>query len=102
MRQVHSPQYFHRFPANLVYSALTRSLFLFVFIEHQSRCRLPIGGGRPSMTRSQCARITRVGAPMSAQLPATILYVDDNEANRHTFGWIFRSAGFEVKEAASG
>ena len=39
---------------------------------------------------------------MSIHSPATILYVDDSEANRNSFGWIFRRAGFEVKEAASG
>jgi PAS domain S-box-containing protein len=32
----------------------------------------------------------------------SILYVDDDEDNRHAFGWLFRSAGFEVKEAATG
>jgi signal transduction histidine kinase len=32
----------------------------------------------------------------------SILYVDDDEDNRQAFGWLFRSAGFEVKEASTG
>jgi CheY-like chemotaxis protein len=32
----------------------------------------------------------------------TILYVDDDEVNRHALTWFFRQAGFAVKEAASG
>ncbi len=39
---------------------------------------------------------------MSAQPQATILYVDDDETHRRALGWIFRSAGFAVKEAGSG
>src|SRR5262249_48616830 len=34
--------------------------------------------------------------------PVSILYVDDDEDNRQAFGWLFRSAGFDVKEAATG
>ncbi len=32
----------------------------------------------------------------------TVLYVDDDEINRNTFALVFREAGFEVKEAATG
>src|SRR6516165_4454109 len=32
----------------------------------------------------------------------TILYVDDDRQNRETYGLIFRQAGFDVKEAATG
>jgi PAS domain S-box-containing protein len=32
----------------------------------------------------------------------TVLYVDDDEINRTTFALVFREAGFEVKEAATG
>ena len=32
----------------------------------------------------------------------TILYVDDDEINRNTFALVFREAGFDVKEAATG
>src|SRR6516162_9997162 len=39
---------------------------------------------------------------ISPHPPVSILYVDDDEDNRHAFGWLFRSAGFEVKEAATG
>ena len=39
---------------------------------------------------------------MSEQPQGTVLYVDDNEAHRHAFSMIFREAGFEVKEAATG
>ena len=34
--------------------------------------------------------------------PATILYVDDDDANRRLLGWIFRNEGFQVLEAATG
>jgi PAS domain S-box-containing protein len=39
---------------------------------------------------------------MSDLTRATILYVDDNAASRDSFAWLFRSAGFEVKEAGTG
>jgi PAS domain S-box-containing protein len=39
---------------------------------------------------------------MSAKQRSTILYVDDDPGNRHAFGWLLRSAGYEVKEAATG
>src|ERR1700694_5739798 len=39
---------------------------------------------------------------MIEQPQGTVLYVDDNEAHRHAFSMIFREAGFEVKEAATG
>ncbi|HVS36789.1 MAG TPA: response regulator, partial [Gemmataceae bacterium] len=32
----------------------------------------------------------------------TILFVDDDDANRRFLGWIFRNEGFEILEAASG
>jgi signal transduction histidine kinase len=34
--------------------------------------------------------------------PPAILLVDDEPANRHTYGYLFRSAGFAVLEAATG
>ena len=33
---------------------------------------------------------------------ATILYVDDDDANRRLLGWIFRNEGFQVLEAGTG
>jgi PAS domain S-box-containing protein len=39
---------------------------------------------------------------MSAEGRSTILYVDDDPANRQMFGWLLRTAGYEVKEAATG
>src|SRR5262249_44969116 len=39
---------------------------------------------------------------MAAHAPAKILYVDDDEASRRAFTWIFRNAGFDVKEAGTG
>ncbi len=39
---------------------------------------------------------------MSTQHPVSILYVDDDEDNRLAFGSLFRSVGFQVKEAATG
>jgi signal transduction histidine kinase len=34
--------------------------------------------------------------------PVTILYVDDDYNSRMAFSWLFRNAGFEVREAATG
>src|SRR5207247_5464989 len=45
---------------------------------------------------------TRKDRTMSEQRKDTILYVDDDEANRRTFTWIFQAAGFNVREAATG
>jgi two-component system cell cycle sensor histidine kinase/response regulator CckA len=39
---------------------------------------------------------------MSVSHQGTVLYVDDDAANRKTFALVFREAGFEVKEAATG
>jgi PAS domain S-box-containing protein len=39
---------------------------------------------------------------MSTQTPVSILYVDDDADTRQAFGWLFRSAGFTVKEASTG
>jgi PAS domain S-box-containing protein len=39
---------------------------------------------------------------MSKRREGTVLYVDDDECNRNTFALVFREAGFDVKEAASG
>jgi PAS domain S-box-containing protein len=39
---------------------------------------------------------------MTKQPEGTVLYVDDDESNRNTFALVFREAGFEVKEAATG
>jgi two-component system cell cycle sensor histidine kinase/response regulator CckA len=39
---------------------------------------------------------------MSAHARPTILFVDDEEANRRAFTWLLRSEGFDVTEAASG
>ena len=39
---------------------------------------------------------------MLPQKNATILFVDDDDANRRLLGWIFRNEGFQVMEAASG
>ena len=39
---------------------------------------------------------------MSEQELATILHVDDNEANRYIVARILRNAGFEIKEAVTG
>jgi PAS domain S-box-containing protein len=39
---------------------------------------------------------------MTKQPKGTVLCVDDNEANRATFALVFRDAGFEVVEAATG
>ena len=35
-------------------------------------------------------------------VPATILFVDDDDANRRLMTWIFRSAGFQILEAGTG
>src|SRR6516225_404139 len=42
------------------------------------------------------------GTTVATQTPITILYVDDEEANRRSFSWIFRNEGFRVREAATG
>src|SRR4051794_40942168 len=39
---------------------------------------------------------------MATQPQGTVLYVDDDEANRRAFALVFREAGFEVKEAGTG
>jgi PAS domain S-box-containing protein len=39
---------------------------------------------------------------MSAQVPVSVLHVDDDEANRETLAWVLRAEGFTVKEAATG
>ena len=39
---------------------------------------------------------------MTKSPEGTVLYVDDDASNRNTFALVFREAGFEVKEAASG
>src|SRR5438067_2047681 len=39
---------------------------------------------------------------MVTQPAVTVLYVDDDALNRETFTWIFRNAGYAVKEAATG
>jgi signal transduction histidine kinase len=39
---------------------------------------------------------------MADKPPSTVLYVDDDETNRLTLSWVFRKAGFEVKEASTG
>jgi PAS domain S-box-containing protein len=39
---------------------------------------------------------------MTEQPQGSILYVDDDEVNRHACAWLFREAGFEVLEAATG
>src|SRR5947209_3208091 len=39
---------------------------------------------------------------MAEQRKGTILYVDDDEANRRALTWVFEAAGFEVREAATG
>jgi PAS domain S-box-containing protein len=39
---------------------------------------------------------------MDSPRTATILYVDDEEANRRSVAWYFRTVGFEVREAATG
>jgi PAS domain S-box-containing protein len=39
---------------------------------------------------------------MSAPAQPTILYVDDDPANRNTFSWLLRQAGYAVTEAATG
>jgi PAS domain S-box-containing protein len=39
---------------------------------------------------------------MTERLGGTVLYVDDNEVNRHAFSWLLRRAGFDVREAATG
>src|SRR5262245_10090862 len=53
-----------------------------------------------------CAIAVQIAEPeevsMATQTPVSILYVDDDEDNRQAFGWLFRSAGFEVKEASTG
>src|SRR6516165_5533688 len=54
--------------------------------ERRPRRRGPPRGGREG--------------PMHS--PATILLVDDEPANRHTYGYLFRAAGFTVLEAATG
>src|SRR5262245_21363250 len=52
-------------------------------------------GGRAGTGREGEAR-------MSTEPRPTILYVDDDESHRRAFSWIFRNAGFEVKEAGTG
>src|SRR3954454_24116981 len=42
------------------------------------------------------------GPDMADHRKGTILYVDDDEANRRAFTWIFEAAGFNVREAATG
>lgn len=39
---------------------------------------------------------------MTAQAPASILFVDDDAINRQTLSWLFRDAGYDVVEAGSG
>lgn len=39
---------------------------------------------------------------MTERPRATVLFVDDDEANRHAFSWLFRAAGFDVQEASTG
>src|SRR3954468_8583498 len=39
---------------------------------------------------------------MAARPPASILFVDDDEANREAFSWVLRSAGFQARQAATG
>jgi PAS domain S-box-containing protein len=39
---------------------------------------------------------------MSEQPEGTVVYVDDDELNRNLFALVFREAGFDVKEAATG
>jgi PAS domain S-box-containing protein len=39
---------------------------------------------------------------MSEVAPPSILYVDDDEANRQAFTWILRHAGFQTREATTG
>jgi two-component system cell cycle sensor histidine kinase/response regulator CckA len=39
---------------------------------------------------------------MSGREGSTILFVDDDAANRNTFSWLLRSAGYVVREAATG
>jgi CheY-like chemotaxis protein len=39
---------------------------------------------------------------MTEQPQGTILYVDDDDANRRACTWLFRQVGFDVKEAATG
>jgi signal transduction histidine kinase len=42
------------------------------------------------------------GEEFAMHSPATILLVDDEPANRHTYGYLFRTAGFAVLEAGTG
>src|SRR5207247_3818 len=42
------------------------------------------------------------GRSIMEQRQGTVLYVDDDEANRHAFSCLFRQAGFTVEEAATG
>jgi two-component system cell cycle sensor histidine kinase/response regulator CckA len=39
---------------------------------------------------------------MPAPAAPTILFVDDDAANRHALGWVFRNAGYRTLEAATG
>jgi signal transduction histidine kinase len=39
---------------------------------------------------------------MSEGPPATILFVDDDAAQRHALSWVFRNAGFRIAEAGTG
>jgi PAS domain S-box-containing protein len=39
---------------------------------------------------------------MSEPSPPSILYVDDDEVNRHQFAWLLRRAGFQTREATTG
>jgi signal transduction histidine kinase len=39
---------------------------------------------------------------MSEPSPPSILYVDDDEANRHAFAWLLQRAGFRTREAKTG
>jgi CheY-like chemotaxis protein len=39
---------------------------------------------------------------MSEPRQPTVLFVDDDETNRHASSWLLQNAGFAVKEAASG
>src|SRR5262249_35985680 len=65
-----------------------------------SVCSVSISRG-PLGWRDRMGAATEVRA-MSEPSPPSILYVDDDEANRHAFAWLLQRAGFRTCEARTG
>src|SRR5262245_21013734 len=69
--------------------------------------QVPRGDRRRATPRAASTLPSAAGAPaqrppaMSEPHPS-ILFVDDDEANRRSLSWVLRAAGFRPREAASG